>query len=319
MSHAYRSSYEHLVGTRVAQVQRAREVVAPLLPQLRNVAGLRLARALAGGVGLVGAAVTVALTCLREDASSTYALLGSSAAALATYVVSRALFGAFALVREPSRPAQALRLTGRLDLDLAYLDAVDPVRSLERREGEGASMLESLSLTLPLAALSLLMPLTLHYVFASVAARVVVPDGGGQSAAAFATWIRISCVVVGHAHLALMLLAIGFGRRLARSSREQFAAMRIHSEWGSALGITVAVATVPGILLLAVPPLLSALTGILFVPLMFIAARRWALDERAVSELAALSVRVEAAQASGEPLGEAFGGHFSETRAVRAR
>ncbi len=43
---------------------------------------------------------------------------------------------------------------------------------------------------------------------------------------------------------------------------------------------TVLVSAVPGILLFAIPPLLVAVTGVAFVPFLWIAIRRIALRER---------------------------------------
>jgi hypothetical protein len=50
--------------------------------------------------------------------------------------------------------------------------------------------------------------------------------------------------------------------------------------WGRALGISVAVACVPGLVLVGIPPLLVALTGLMFVPAMFGAMRRRVVRER---------------------------------------
>ncbi|MBX3202020.1 MAG: hypothetical protein KF894_28045 [Labilithrix sp.] len=273
MSHAYRSAYEQLVGVRLAEMKLARETVTPLLPRLRSIRSARLARALAGAVGLAGAAWTVVCAIVGDDGSPTYALLGSLLAAVATYVLARgALAIAGAGVR--ARGWELPRLTGALDVDLARIDASSPLPALRQR----LDALEVWSTTLPLAALSLLMPLTLHYLFLAV----VDPS----SAESFARWVRLSMVIVGHAHLALMALAIAFGRKLTRLSSEGIGALSIHREWARAWGIVILVAAMPGVLLIAVPPLLSAVTGLVFIPLMFILTRRRLMKERSALDLA---------------------------------
>lgn len=273
MSHAYRSAYEQLVGARLAEMKLARETLAPLLPRLRSIRSARMARALAGGVGLAGAAWTVGCAIVGDDASPTYALLGSGLAAVATYVLARGAL-AIAGASERARRWELPRLTGALDVDLARIDASSPLPALRQR----LDALEVWSTTLPLAAISLLMPLTLHYLFLAAA--------DPTSAESFARWIRISMVIVGHAHLALMALAIAFGRKLTRLSSEGLGLLSIHREWARAWGIAILVAAMPGVLLIAVPPLLSAVTGIVFIPFMFALTRRRLLNERATFDLA---------------------------------
>ncbi|MBX3262243.1 MAG: hypothetical protein KF782_21330 [Labilithrix sp.] len=273
MSHAYRSAYEQIVGARLAETKLARETVAPLLPRLSSLRAARLARALAGAVGLAGAACTVVCAIVGDEGSPTHALLGAGLAAVATYLLARGVL-AIAGREARARGWELPRLTGVLDADLARIDASSPLPALRRR----LDALEVWSTTLPLAAASLLAPLTLHYAFMAVT--------DSTSAESFSWWIRVSMVVVGHAHLALMALAIAFGRKLTTLSSERLRALSIHREWARAWGIVILVAAMPGILLLAVPPLLTALTGIAFIPLMFALARRRLMNERAALDLA---------------------------------
>ena len=97
-------------------------------------------------------------------------------------------------------------------------------------------------------------------------------------------------------------LVVMFARKMSRLSHADLAALRIHQEWGKALGLTVAISAVPGLLLLAVPPLLTAITGIVFIPLLFIRMWRRLLEERAVLEATeqALHTRVEVDAAEAE-------------------
>lgn len=281
MGHAYRSGYQQIVGSRVASIRHAREMIEPVMPQLRSVHAARMARALAGGVGIAGAIAMAILACADPDGGlATYALLGSSVAAVATYVLARL---SLPLAKTFSLSDRLPRLTGELSRDLAELDASDPARSIEQR----LSALETWSTTLPMAAASLLMPLTLHYAFISMF--------GDESATSFATWIRLSLVIVGHAHLTLMALAIGFGRRMKNASVDEIARMSINQEWAKVWAITVGVSALPGILLLLVPPILAAITGLAFIPFMFVLVRRRLLTERSTIALASMAASVRVA------------------------
>jgi hypothetical protein len=274
MTQAYRSAYEHIVGTRLAEMKLAQEMVEPFLPRLRSVRSARVARVIAGSVGIVAAIVMVLCACLDDGGAATKALIGGAGAAAGSYVLVRAIL-AFRGVFGKAPAWKSPKLTGQLDADLACIDASNPLRALSRRLGG----LEVWSAALPLAAISLLAPLTLHCLFCAV-------TSASESATAFAKWIRISLLIVGHAHLTLMGLAIAFSRKMARLNLDELARMPIHHEWAKALGITVGVSAVPGVILLGIPPVLCALTGIAFVPFMFALMRRRILNERATMALA---------------------------------
>ena len=285
MSSAYRSAYHHIVGVRLAEMKLARETVEPLLPRLRSIRAARIARTLAGGVGIAGAIMTAICACFDGGGGVTYALLGGGAAALATYGLARVLF-AFGRAHEWMLP----KLTGELDADLARIEASNPFLPIAR----GLQALEVWSTTLPLVAISLLMPLTLHY-----AALTTVDQTSPES---FAGWIRISLVIVGHAHLALAGLAMAFGRNLAKLTGSGIQALSIHRAWAKVWAITIAVSAVPGLLLLAVPPVLTAITGLAFIPFMFIFMRRRLMDERSAMELAEEATTARIAADAGAQL-----------------
>jgi hypothetical protein len=278
MSNAYRSSYEQLVGRRLERVQVGREAVEPFLGRLRTVREKRIARTVSGIVGIAGA-LMVACTCTRTDGTPTGFLLASSAAMAVTYAAVR---GVLLASRRSHGPRPIPPLTGRLDEDLARLDAADPARLVEQVTGAGTT-LAMLSAALPLAAISLLSPLTLHFAFCALFGFA---PSVTSMAERFSDWIGVSVVIVGHAHVALMAMAIAFGRRLMKQPYGELTAMNIHAEWSKALGIAVIVAATPGIVFLFVPPLLSAITGLVFVPVMFMAARALVLDERSLIEMA---------------------------------
>ncbi len=98
--------------------------------------------------------------------------------------------------------ARAFQLTGNVFDDLSNLEAGGPRKV-------GLALLERLeqpSMALPLAALSLLGPLSLHLVVALVFFNSSSPQ--------FGSWAALSLVLVGHAHLAMLVFAIVHIHRL---------------------------------------------------------------------------------------------------------
>lgn len=290
MSFAYRSSYQHLVGARVAEIKRASEQLEPLLPRLASLRTARRARIAAGVVGVAGALAMGVVSLTDDPGAPTYALVGGGVAAVGSYVLVRGL-GAIrrAFGRAGIGPLPAL--TGHLDADLARLDADSPVREIGALT-DRVDRLESYSTGLPLVAISLLAPLTLHLLVSTLFDRSGPFSPSGLRD--FSQWIRISLLIVGHAHIALVACAALFARKMRRLDDEGLGKLRIAPEWAKALGMAVLVAAVPGVLLLAVPPLLAAVTGIAFIPLMYIFMHRRLTNERAVLQLArdAMQVRV---------------------------
>jgi hypothetical protein len=243
----------------------------PYLPVLHTTLAKRYARAAGGAVGTAGALAMVALAAATDDEEPTYALVGACIAAFATYAVVRAVLGTRSLFERFAPPKTLVPppLSGEMQTDLGILARFNPLAELRGR----LARIEPWSLELPLIAASLLTPLTLHFLVATFLAG---PDLRG-----FATWIRVSLVVVGHAHLALAACAVRYARRLRRED-----SLNVHREWGRALAIAVGVAALPGVILFVVPPALSALTGITFIPIMYMLADAWVRSER-VTEMVA--------------------------------
>lgn len=296
--HAYRSEYDHVIGLRLGELRENREILDPHLPKLHTMARARIARALAGGVGVLGAVacVVLALTNVREEL--TYTLVGSFAAMFVTYILARVVLGIAGAAGRRWRTASEnvkVPLTGDLHKDLEALHESEPFRVLERK----VAPLETWSSALPLAGLSLLTPLTLHWLFIQMIDH--------ESPSSFAEWIRISCVVVGHAHIALLVMAIKFAKRLRSLSAHDIQNMSIHREWLKAWGITIGVSCVPFILLFAVPPILVAITGIAFIPIMYAVMRHRILSERQTLE-AMHAASGHRAQAYPTPMTDVMGG-----------
>jgi hypothetical protein len=164
----------------------------------------------------------------------------AAAAAVAAKVLSRrflaARYGRFVAGEDPWR-------------DLARLARRAAPSTLRQR----ASALETASVVWPLVGLALVLPISIHAIVGEL-------FGVGWD---FSRWIGLSAIVAGPAHVALVVCALLYARRLRKS------ALPINGWPGwRAFAITTGVSVVPfGIWVL--PPLLVAATGLLFIPWSF--------------------------------------------------
>jgi hypothetical protein len=124
------------------------------------------------------------------------------------------------------------------------------------------------SVCMPMVGLALLLPLSLHLVW-------FTPWAAGDDLNRFNDWVQVSMVITGAAHLTLMLGVIWRGRALVAGTPAPTP--------GEIYAYTIVVSCVPFILLLAIPPLLVAVTGLPFLPLMHRMAK---IVERERAELA---------------------------------
>lgn len=142
-----------------------------------------------------------------------------------------------------------------------------PAPLLARELGRGSAS-ERNALVLPLVAASLLAPLSIH-------GGVSVLLGCGPGHLTFDDWVVASLIIVGHAHVVLAVLA---GRDGARLADGHAISARRTLLW------TSVTAGVPGVLLYAIPPALTALTGAVLIPTLYAWARRTLMSERAMLE-----------------------------------
>jgi hypothetical protein len=278
---AYRSS-DAVVRERIEVLRTARGEPAYQtgFALARGVAASRIARALAGSVGtLSGVCVFVfALASFKafggsgppfEDQlyeAAEITLLGGWLAALMVGMV--AFVAAHSTL--PSDPNQASGDAVDPLTELVALEKHDPLREMR----EVARRWEFAALATPLTALSLLAPLTLHWLVD------VLFLGGASSDSGFrSNWIPMSALIVGHAHLALVIACVWWARSLRKREAVEVR-LAITKSWATAMAVTVATAAVPGIALLAIPPILVALTGLVFVPWMFRATASVLMQER---------------------------------------
>ncbi len=233
---------------------------------LKQVYARRVARSAAGVAAIVGAA-TLPVVALTAQHGMTAFLLGTVPLVGLVYVIARAV------ARAGLVPGLARSLREGPDV---YAD----VERLERLDGqaltaEAVDRLEARSVALPMIGISLVSPLLIHFVF-FVAALAPM---GGHYPDDFDSWIKMSLVLVAHAHVVLAVMCWRFARRLARLPVAQLG--QAPSGW-SAWGVAVAAAALPGALLVMIPPAIVAVTGVLFVPALFGAMRRRVARERAL-------------------------------------
>ncbi len=141
-----------------------------------------------------------------------------------------------------------------------------PPLELARDLGPGSSS-ERTALLLPLVSVALVGPLSLHGVIALLL-------GCGPGPIGFDEWVMASLIVVGHAHLVFAFLVGRHATMLAEDTRGVSAKRTF-------LWTTLASA-IPGVLLYAIPPVLTAITGAVLAPPMYGWARRTLAVERAM-------------------------------------
>jgi hypothetical protein len=273
---AYRS-LEPVLQQRIAALRERYESEAPFVAVARRVAVRRVGRAAGGFIATVvgGSALLVGLASwLSSGTEETYAhtvASGLLVAALPAGIVAALFAKAVACGIFSGRTDESVRLTGDLAKDLARLDAEEPLVSMRRT----AEQWERAAAAWPLAALSLVTPLTIHLLVDWITNlshdERVLQD--------FGTWIALSVVLVGHSHLAVLIGSVRWARSL-RERPTELLTTGLSRSWGVTLLVAMGLACLPGIVLLGIPPVLVALTGLLFIPAMYVVTARCIQRER---------------------------------------
>jgi hypothetical protein len=263
---------DHLIAARYRRDGLVREYSgAPVPAHLLTLYAVRQARRWAGVAGIAGFLALVLELFLGARHSSTILML-SWGLVLAVFVAVRVL----ARWRMGRLLAGELTPSADVFADLTRLDRGTPQDALRQR----VSRLEISSLVLPVAAATLLLPLTLHLLVGSSLLNVYLSD--------FNAWILLSLVLVGHAHLTLLVFSVLHVSRVCRE-------LDLGDQVGGAgrglwaLLWTITASAIPGAIFLFIPPLLVALTGLTFVPWMFFWVARRARSERLLLQVAATS------------------------------
>lgn len=236
---------------------------AASLSSAAEVHTLRSARIAAGAAGIVGVLaivvtlfVTVVVLHVQLKGLLSLILLATWIAVVMAYRLGRRRAGARAL-----RAARAPAPSEDPWADLARLAALPPGASLHAL----AASQERASASLPLIALSLLLPLSIHgFLYASA----VVATCHAEVIGNYDYWIMCTMIGVGHAHLALAWFARSFAKSLASIPDDELVA-EAERRARRAFWWTVAISAIPGAYLVFIPPILVAVTGVLFCKPMF--------------------------------------------------
>jgi hypothetical protein len=208
----------------------------------------------AGGVAMfalaIGRAIDSTWLAPRSSGVLTNVLVASWLAALIAYLFATA----WSAVRFGDRLTGAFTLTGSLFTDIERARNVSP-RALA---GHAASRVERWSVALPLMGLALVLPLTLHLIASTVL------DARWPAPREFDSWIIMSAVLVGHAHLVLAFKGWQFGRRIVQRGVPELRTVASQEGW-SAWKWTVAVSAVPGLIIIGIPVVVVAVTG-MYIP-----------------------------------------------------
>ena len=226
MTDAYRG-VDAILEDRLARFRERRALEGAAGEVAARVLAVREGR-IAGGA--VGAAIAVAMFL-----TSVVGVTHDRNAEIATFLLPAGWMGAagaMAVVRARAlaRATRALGseplLTGDAPADLALIGATDPLGELRAR----AVARETRSVAYPLAALSLLAPLTIHGAISLVA---FIATGADQWARGFGVWIASSAVLVGLAHAALALQVVLWARSLRRRDTAMLRD-KLHKAWSMA-------------------------------------------------------------------------------------
>jgi hypothetical protein len=221
-----------------------------LHPNLAVIFRIRVARVMFGVVLGASAIVSVLLAGPLEG------LLGAETEQLAPIAL---------LMSWPLAAAAYLATRGLLRAANATADA--DIVTQERR----LYAIEVAGIALPLAGIAFATPLTLHSFVAML----------GGTFEKFGEWMIVSGAVVGHAHLGLALHGwLGFARGLHRTPSTEKLRVGLDRSWAGALAVAVACAAVPGVILVALPPVIVLVTGIAFIPIVYGAMERTFARER---------------------------------------
>lgn len=243
---------------------------------VEQVHAVRSARIAAGRAGIIGVltlvvAGLVQVLVLRKPPQGVLSLI-----LVGTWIA------AWVAYRSAHRKAAArARLAARAPdptddpwADLARLAAMRPLTTLQALTFSQ----ERSSVSLPLVALALLMPLSIHGLLYAVGA---IASGNAESLGYYDLWIAMCAVLVGHAHIALAC----FGRAFA-GSLQSIPNDRLLSEADrrsrSAFWWTVGVSAIPGGVLYLLPPIGTAVTGAIFCGAMFRSLAEKIREEREV-------------------------------------
>ncbi len=268
---------------RRAQEQAPSDAVARVYAARRGRIAGGIAGVVCGGLMFLSAFLSLGPRVLDLPSDSrgavpTYLLAGGGIAALVVASMARRAARRRAAASLRQEPA----LTGDGPEDIGRIERADPLGDLRAR----AAALETKSVALPLVAIALLAPLTMHGIV--VLGISMVNGRWVGNASDFGVWIGVSGIVVGVAHVTLAVRVALWARSLRDRETRSFDKI-VHGEWTLTLFITAISAFVPGVFIASheealsvIPPVLVLVTGIAFLPFAYVATVRQLKRERPI-------------------------------------
>lgn len=244
---------------------------------LAQIEGRRVGRIAAGAVGVFGFGGIVALLIVEFVSDERMAGLASAALFLVwvlsfvAYLVAGGIaevrFGRSGLPPRSEDVRADIERLSEIEPDLVLRDKVD------RRE--------VWSVALPMIAVSLLGPLTLHLILYSVALILGIVDGRFVD---FDKWMALSLAIVGHAHLVAAGLCYRYAKKVSQVSPGEVIEMSKRSD-SRTFWWTVLASAIPGAILLLIPPVVALVTGRGISWVMFRYMQRKILEERSALKI----------------------------------
>ncbi len=280
---AYRDPRDGLRHERAALLDARRRETSKLVPEARAIYPRRLARIAFGAAGVCGGVALGAGTLLGRPGLTTVLVLtwlAAIAAYAAGWIVGR--------VRLRRALASLLSPTGDSARDVDRLERTTPLMQARRL----ADPIEVRSVTLPIAGLGVLAPLTLFYLMAlfTVPATHRLPR--------FDWWIALTFATAWPAFAVTALVAFRYARRVRARSLAELVSRHDNEGWGAygwmvlAVGLwgvgRALVVLLPranggeagAVALATLPVACAALTGLCYLPWMFAALHRRIAQER---------------------------------------
>lgn len=281
---ALRQEAQRLCKRHLTAIEALRKPAEPVF--MARCGRVAAGRVLVGGVATLIVA-GIALLFLEDHVSGhiwqhsllTAILLGSWPAAGLAFLVTRA----WARRSFERRMLVPIDVSADVHADLERARRFDPGQHATRM----LVAMEAGSMAPLLAGAAMLLPLTIQF-FAGLVLSADIDDYDG--------WIAISAIAVGHCHLILAVRAWRYGKRLAAVPTMALLHRSYDPGWKT-YGIVLAASVFPGVLLMFVPVILVAVTG-LFIPLIYGWAARRIASERdalAMTTFRALTVATERA------------------------
>lgn len=278
------ASYRDANYAATLRIEKLRElsprVIKNIPVEVMNVYSKRVGRVTAGkfAIGGFGSMVAVSIAYAVLGGAflpPTLVLAGTLAALPLVYQLARlSARRQFAkrIAEESAKTTDALSLAAQLEPG----GILDMARDITEKE-------ERRSIALPLVGASLLGPLSIHMALYVPFLGLTRVSNVGEVVKGFDVWICLSLVLVGLAHGVLAWKSYRFAEQMSQLPLLILCEKIPTSPW-AVFGWVWLASIFPGAIALFIPPVLTAITGAVLIPLMFNRAYNRVLQERRLLE-----------------------------------